>query len=30
MTLLAVARNKWKGRGAEIIAWFRRPATKPS
>jgi uncharacterized membrane protein len=30
MTLLAIARNKWKGRGAEIIAWFRRPATKPS
>jgi uncharacterized membrane protein len=26
MTLLAMARTKWKGRGAEIAAWFRRPA----
>jgi uncharacterized membrane protein len=30
MTLLAMARTKWKGRGAEIAAWFRRPASKPS
>jgi uncharacterized membrane protein len=30
MTLLAMARTKWKGRGAEIAAWFRRPAGKPS
>jgi uncharacterized membrane protein len=30
MTLLAVARNKWKGRGAELAAWFRRPAGKTS
>jgi uncharacterized membrane protein len=28
MTLLAMARTKWKGRGAEIAAWFRRPAHK--
>ncbi|MGB6429559.1 MAG: heparan-alpha-glucosaminide N-acetyltransferase domain-containing protein [Candidatus Acidiferrales bacterium] len=26
MTLLAMARTKWKGRGAEIAAWFRRSA----
>jgi hypothetical protein len=30
MTLLAMARTKWKGRGAEIAAWFRGPASKPS
>jgi uncharacterized membrane protein len=28
MTLLAMARTKWKGRGAELVAWFRRPASK--
>jgi uncharacterized membrane protein len=28
MTLLAMARTKWKGRGAEIAAWFRRPSRK--
>jgi uncharacterized membrane protein len=28
MTLLAMARIKWKGRGAELKAWFRRPATR--
>ncbi|MGB6198613.1 MAG: heparan-alpha-glucosaminide N-acetyltransferase domain-containing protein [Candidatus Acidiferrales bacterium] len=28
MTLLAMARTRWKGRGAEMMAWFRRPAAK--
>jgi uncharacterized membrane protein len=30
MTLLAMARTKWKGRGAEVAAWFRRPARSSS
>jgi hypothetical protein len=25
MLLLSVLRTKWKGRGAELLAWFRRP-----
>jgi uncharacterized membrane protein len=28
MTLLAMARVRWKGRGAELAAWFRRPASR--
>jgi len=31
MVLLSVARTRWKGKGAEVIAWWRRalrPATK--
>jgi hypothetical protein len=28
MTLLAMARIRWKGRGAELAPWFRRPASR--
>ena len=30
MTLLAMARTKWKGRGAEFVAWFRRRPARSS
>ena len=30
MTLLAMARTKWKGRGAEIAEWFRRRPVRGS